>query len=139
MKDSYGGWWHQPFYMQMLDISWYDMGLLTTNCQFMLKFHNHGVFCSQVNCYSLNSVGPSVENICGTRRFFTIYFASAVASKSLIESAWKIFAFSLSILSKIIPWIECFIPVCCYYQVLPWVIGCLKLLLLVHQEPFLDW
>ncbi|CAO2829919.1 unnamed protein product [Amaranthus hypochondriacus] len=36
-----------------------------------------------VNCYSLNSVGPSVENICGTRRFFTIYFASAVASSAM--------------------------------------------------------
>lgn len=33
-----------------------------------------------VNCYSLNSVGPTVENICGTRRFLTVYFASAVAS-----------------------------------------------------------
>lgn len=36
-----------------------------------------------VNCYSLHSVGPTVENLCGTRRFFTIYFASAVASSAM--------------------------------------------------------
>lgn len=36
-----------------------------------------------VNCYSLNSIGPTVENICGTRRFFTIYFTSAVASSAM--------------------------------------------------------
>ncbi|CAM8944940.1 unnamed protein product [Rhodiola kirilowii] len=33
-----------------------------------------------VNCYSLNSVGPTVESLCGSKRFLSIYFASALAS-----------------------------------------------------------
>ncbi|KAI4367445.1 hypothetical protein MLD38_023184 [Melastoma candidum] len=33
-----------------------------------------------VNCYSLNSIGPSVETMSGARRFLTIYFTSAIAS-----------------------------------------------------------
>lgn len=37
----------------------------------------------QINCYSLNSVGPTVENISGPKRFLAVYFASAIASKSL--------------------------------------------------------
>ncbi|GMH25080.1 hypothetical protein Nepgr_026923 [Nepenthes gracilis] len=36
-----------------------------------------------VNCYSLNSVGPTVENLRGPRRFFAIYFTSAVASSAV--------------------------------------------------------
>ncbi|KAF9599788.1 hypothetical protein IFM89_001734 [Coptis chinensis] len=33
-----------------------------------------------VNCYSLNSVGPTMENISGPRRFLAVYFTSAIAS-----------------------------------------------------------
>ncbi|XP_047336984.1 RHOMBOID-like protein 10, chloroplastic isoform X2 [Impatiens glandulifera] len=33
-----------------------------------------------VNCYSLNSIGPTLENICGPRRFVSVYIASAIAS-----------------------------------------------------------
>ncbi|GAB4847827.1 hypothetical protein Ancab_026888 [Ancistrocladus abbreviatus] len=36
-----------------------------------------------VNCFSLNSVGPTVENLCGPRRFFAIYFISAVSSTAM--------------------------------------------------------
>ncbi|KAK9704994.1 hypothetical protein RND81_07G025500 [Saponaria officinalis] len=36
-----------------------------------------------INCYSLNSIGPTVENICGTGRFFALYFASAVTSSAM--------------------------------------------------------
>ncbi|XP_022155015.1 RHOMBOID-like protein 10, chloroplastic [Momordica charantia] len=36
-----------------------------------------------VNCYSLNSIGPAVEKISGTRRFLAVYFASAIASSSV--------------------------------------------------------
>ncbi|CAI9769252.1 unnamed protein product [Fraxinus pennsylvanica] len=36
-----------------------------------------------VNCYSLNSVGPAVEKICGPRRYLTIYITSAVASSAV--------------------------------------------------------
>ncbi|KAK4776831.1 hypothetical protein SAY86_005519 [Trapa natans] len=36
-----------------------------------------------INCYSLNSVGPSVETISGPRRFLAIYFTSAVASSTM--------------------------------------------------------
>ncbi|OVA18475.1 Peptidase S54 [Macleaya cordata] len=36
-----------------------------------------------VNCYSLNSIGPTVESIVGPRRFLAVYFASAVASSSM--------------------------------------------------------
>ncbi|WCJ35026.1 RHOMBOID-like protein 10 [Euphorbia peplus] len=35
-----------------------------------------------VNCYSLNSIGPSVENLIGPRRFLAVYFASAIASST---------------------------------------------------------
>ncbi|XP_042402938.1 RHOMBOID-like protein 10, chloroplastic [Zingiber officinale] len=33
-----------------------------------------------INCYSLNSVGPTVEKMSGSRRFLAIYFSSAIAS-----------------------------------------------------------
>ncbi|XXG39294.1 hypothetical protein AAC387_Pa01g0293 [Persea americana] len=36
-----------------------------------------------VNCYSLNSVGPTVEKISGPGRFLTVYFTSAIASSTL--------------------------------------------------------
>ncbi|XP_062077275.1 RHOMBOID-like protein 10, chloroplastic [Humulus lupulus] len=36
-----------------------------------------------VNCYSLNSVGPSVEKISGPGRFIAIYFVSAIASSAM--------------------------------------------------------
>ncbi|KAL2513799.1 RHOMBOID-like protein 10 [Forsythia ovata] len=36
-----------------------------------------------VNCYSLNSVGPTVEKICGPRRYLTIYVTSAIASSAM--------------------------------------------------------
>ncbi|XP_073126207.1 RHOMBOID-like protein 10, chloroplastic [Henckelia pumila] len=35
-----------------------------------------------VNCYSLNSVGPTVENICGPKRYLAIYSTSAIASSA---------------------------------------------------------
>uniref|UniRef100_A0A803LJX2 Peptidase S54 rhomboid domain-containing protein n=1 Tax=Chenopodium quinoa TaxID=63459 RepID=A0A803LJX2_CHEQI len=35
------------------------------------------------NCYSLHSIGPTVENLCGTRRLFTVYFASAITSSAM--------------------------------------------------------
>ncbi|XP_010272793.1 PREDICTED: RHOMBOID-like protein 10, chloroplastic [Nelumbo nucifera] len=36
-----------------------------------------------VNCYSLNSVGPMMENISGPRRFLAVYFTSAIASSAM--------------------------------------------------------
>ncbi|KAL6494530.1 hypothetical protein OROGR_031330 [Orobanche gracilis] len=36
-----------------------------------------------INCYSLNSVGPTIENICGPWRYLTIYMASAVTSSAM--------------------------------------------------------
>ncbi|KAK3184863.1 hypothetical protein Dsin_032149 [Dipteronia sinensis] len=35
-----------------------------------------------VNCYSLNSIGPTVESICGPRRYLAVYFCSAIASST---------------------------------------------------------
>ncbi|XP_065847835.1 RHOMBOID-like protein 10, chloroplastic [Euphorbia lathyris] len=35
-----------------------------------------------VNCYSLNSIGPAVENLVGPKRFLAVYFASAIASSA---------------------------------------------------------
>ncbi|KAL5156992.1 RHOMBOID-like protein 10, chloroplastic [Glycine soja] len=35
-----------------------------------------------VNCYSLNSVGPTVESFSGPRRFLAVYFISAIYKKS---------------------------------------------------------
>ncbi|XP_057496545.1 RHOMBOID-like protein 10, chloroplastic [Actinidia eriantha] len=35
-----------------------------------------------VNCYSLNSVGPTVEAISGPRRYLAVYFTSAIASSA---------------------------------------------------------
>ncbi|KAG6499739.1 hypothetical protein ZIOFF_039531 [Zingiber officinale] len=37
-----------------------------------------------INCYSLNSVGPTVEKMSGSRRFLAIYFSSAIASKPFL-------------------------------------------------------
>ncbi|KAJ4717055.1 RHOMBOID-like protein [Melia azedarach] len=36
-----------------------------------------------VNCYSLNSIGPTVEKICGPRRYLAVYFSSAIASSAM--------------------------------------------------------
>nr|AIY60749.1 rhomboid protein Ginbi_RBL10 [Ginkgo biloba] len=36
-----------------------------------------------VNCYSLNSVGPTVEKLSGHRRYLAVYTASAVASSTM--------------------------------------------------------
>ncbi|KAK9111513.1 hypothetical protein Scep_019032 [Stephania cephalantha] len=36
-----------------------------------------------VNCYSLNSIGPTIENISGPRRFLAVYFTSAIASSAM--------------------------------------------------------
>lgn len=37
----------------------------------------------QVNCYSLNSIGPPVERLVGPSRFLEIYFSSALASMNI--------------------------------------------------------
>ncbi|CAL5358419.1 unnamed protein product [Camellia sinensis] len=36
-----------------------------------------------INCYSLNSVGPTVETISGPRRFLAVYITSAIASSAM--------------------------------------------------------
>ncbi|XP_021891654.1 RHOMBOID-like protein 10, chloroplastic isoform X1 [Carica papaya] len=36
-----------------------------------------------VNCYSLNSVGPTVEITSGPRRFIAVYLTSAIASSAM--------------------------------------------------------
>ncbi|KAJ7968087.1 RHOMBOID-like protein [Quillaja saponaria] len=36
-----------------------------------------------VNSYSLNSIGPAVENISGPRRYLAVYFISAIASSAM--------------------------------------------------------
>lgn len=36
-----------------------------------------------VNCYSLNSVGPTIENLSGPRRFIAVYLTSAIASSAM--------------------------------------------------------
>lgn len=36
-----------------------------------------------INCYSLNSVGPTVESISGPRRYLAVYFASAITSSAM--------------------------------------------------------
>ncbi|KAM0972382.1 hypothetical protein ACFX1X_020419 [Malus domestica] len=36
-----------------------------------------------VNCYSLNSVGPTMEKISGPKRYLALYFASAIASSAM--------------------------------------------------------
>lgn len=39
-----------------------------------------------INCYSLNSIGPTVEKISGPKRFLAVYFGSAIASAA--SSYW---------------------------------------------------
>ncbi|KAJ1419954.1 Rhomboid-like superfamily [Sesbania bispinosa] len=36
-----------------------------------------------INCYSLNSVGPTVESFSGPRRYLAVYFVSAIASSAM--------------------------------------------------------
>ncbi|KAB5563742.1 hypothetical protein DKX38_003796 [Salix brachista] len=36
-----------------------------------------------VNCYSLNSIGPTIENLSGPRRFIAVYLTSAIASSAM--------------------------------------------------------
>lgn len=45
----------------------------------------------QVNCYSLNSVGPGVEKISGPRRYVALYLTSAIASNN--TSPYKIYSY----------------------------------------------
>ncbi|GLT54270.1 hypothetical protein SLA2020_274820 [Shorea laevis] len=55
-----------------------------------------------VNCFSLNSIGPSAENISGPGRFLAIYFASAIAMvRDLICGVRWLFWRSLGCLSVI--------------------------------------
>ncbi|CAN0880967.1 RHOMBOID-like protein 10, chloroplastic [Linum grandiflorum] len=42
------------------------------------SFLHSGVLHLMVNCYSLNSVGPTVESLTGPRRFLAVYFTSAI-------------------------------------------------------------
>nr|XP_023916065.1 RHOMBOID-like protein 10, chloroplastic isoform X2 [Quercus suber]POF06053.1 isoform 2 of rhomboid-like protein 10, chloroplastic [Quercus suber] len=49
-------------------------------------FHSSSSCFFKVNCYSLNSLGPSTENISGPRRFLAVYFASAISSS--VMSYW---------------------------------------------------
>ncbi|CAN0880966.1 RHOMBOID-like protein 10, chloroplastic [Linum grandiflorum] len=46
------------------------------------SFLHSGVLHLMVNCYSLNSVGPTVESLTGPRRFLAVYFTSAIASST---------------------------------------------------------
>ncbi|KAJ4824158.1 hypothetical protein Tsubulata_033626 [Turnera subulata] len=36
-----------------------------------------------VNCFSLNSVGPTIEKLSGPKRFLAVYFASAIAGSAM--------------------------------------------------------
>ncbi|CAK7357029.1 unnamed protein product [Dovyalis caffra] len=36
-----------------------------------------------VNCYSLNSTGPTIENLSGPKRYLAVYFTSAIASSAM--------------------------------------------------------
>ncbi|KAF9685024.1 hypothetical protein SADUNF_Sadunf03G0011300 [Salix dunnii] len=38
---------------------------------------------AKVNCYSLNSIGPTIENLSGPRRFIAVYITSAIASSAM--------------------------------------------------------
>ncbi|CAB4315207.1 unnamed protein product [Prunus armeniaca] len=53
----------------------------------LLKLQNAYIKCltciSDVNCYSLNSVGPTMEKISGPNRYLALYFASAIASSAM--------------------------------------------------------
>ncbi|KAG2292482.1 hypothetical protein Bca52824_039151 [Brassica carinata] len=39
-----------------------------------------------INCYSLNSIGPTAESLGGPTRFLAVYFTSAIASSAM--SSW---------------------------------------------------
>ncbi|KAF9614371.1 hypothetical protein IFM89_018246 [Coptis chinensis] len=71
-----------------------------------------------VNCYSLNSVGPTMENIGGPRRFLLDVFSSAIATT-------RSSSYSDPVVSRV--------------QVAQQVIGFAKHLQLVLQGPFLEW
>ncbi|PPS15460.1 hypothetical protein GOBAR_AA05135 [Gossypium barbadense] len=40
-------------------------------------------YCFLVNCYSLNSVGPTMENLSGPRRFLAVHFTSALSTPAV--------------------------------------------------------
>ncbi|CAN1143293.1 RHOMBOID-like protein 10, chloroplastic [Linum perenne] len=46
------------------------------------SFLHSGILHLMVNCYSLNSVGPTVESLTGAKRFLAVYFTSAIASST---------------------------------------------------------
>lgn len=69
--------------MQMLFTSWSGLvvtsGIFISSSAFFSALLRISIPC-QINCYSLNSVGHSVETISGPRRFLAVYFTSAIAS-----------------------------------------------------------
>ncbi|CAL1385513.1 unnamed protein product [Linum trigynum] len=46
------------------------------------SFLHSGFLHLMVNCYSLNSVGPTIESLIGPKRFLAVYFTSAIASSA---------------------------------------------------------
>lgn len=64
---------------------WAPFGLLSVLLVKVFQVHRPQAMTSllcvnQVNCYSLNAVGPSIEKISGPGRYLAVYFASAIAS-----------------------------------------------------------
>ncbi|XP_054800363.1 RHOMBOID-like protein 10, chloroplastic isoform X2 [Prosopis cineraria] len=47
------------------------------------SFFHANIWHLMVNCYSLNSVGPTVEIFSGPRRYLAVYFVSAIASSAM--------------------------------------------------------
>lgn len=84
-RDNCGGLSLPPFCMPTLDTLWYGWVFLPK--VYFVIFFLKGLKITktflQVNCYSLNSVGPTVESFSGPRRYLAVYFVSAIASNGL--------------------------------------------------------
>ncbi|KAK7243875.1 hypothetical protein RIF29_38688 [Crotalaria pallida] len=57
--------------------------LVSENRSCWSKFHECMEDMEEFNCYSLNSIGPTVESFSGPRRYLVVYFAFAIASSAM--------------------------------------------------------
>lgn len=82
IEGNFGVWLHQQFFMEILLILLYVILFLSLelySTKWPLLTFLPITVTMQFNCFSLNSIGPTVELVTGPKRFLAVYFTSALA------------------------------------------------------------
>lgn len=101
-KESCGGQSHLPFFMQMSDTLWSGLSFSASSIVLPIIYASYELnqfCCFQINCYSLNSIGPTMEHLSGPKRYLAIYMTSAIASNNtnLLNTSVSSLSLSLSL------------------------------------------